>query len=210
MKKILFFLPAILLLGTACTRSQPVMQQSFKDQPAAVATETLKQSIYSISDGPKKGWKTYTNSAYNFSFSFPADFQFKEHPAYQLKDENEIGGSPERYGQTFNVVTIELNKGPKVSFNLAMNLAGGCSETATIVTEQAMRIGGQAITKYVTTDEKIDPSVVCFDYAGFELGRNLFKMVGQAPLNDKKIEFIFDSIAQSFRFTSTTNPVPLK
>lgn len=209
MKKILLSISAVIMLAAACNSKQPTTQQNVQSQttnqtrqntanPApqnqqATSTEMTKQD-YVISDSKKAGWKTYTNTAYNFTFDFPADFNFHEDAVYQLPDEN---------GKTVDVLTLKLDKGDNVGLSLNMNRPGaGCGEIAKRISTKTLRVNEIDITKNINT--RSDANQRCLEYFGFKQGDNGIYMLGWMPLNNTSYEKTFDAIVSSFRFVSVT------
>src|ERR1700735_4449902 len=76
MKKLLFVLSVILLVGVGCNSSTTT-------QPITQVTPTPQQQVPQTPPTPSltnlpNGWKTYTNTSLGYSVSYPSDWTFKE------------------------------------------------------------------------------------------------------------------------------------
>lgn len=78
MKRLLFSVPLILLLATACNKqsvSQP--NQQINNPPPPQQTGQTSQTIDETAN-----WKTYTNTQYGFEFKYPKEYVIKDGDNY--------------------------------------------------------------------------------------------------------------------------------
>lgn len=164
MKKIMLFVLAILVIAAAVglfyILRKTIVQDSQNSTSTNADLDIRDKNIPTI----PTGWKTYSNNQYEFSVSYPADFQLQFPSADNSSDWEYIGNTDATGTKIIDIYIPKSFEGDKTNFGDA-NFRVGASQSSTalsqclnpipanLITDTSnLTINGTNYFKFATTD----------------------------------------------------------